>query len=187
VVGATAVVVARVAPGVLRVAAGCEVFVDDGVAAAGVDDCPWAAGGAWPGVAAGAVAAAGAGAAGVEAGAAIALTALRQAADNLPSLRRRHSSASLPPGWTPEQLAMKSERQEPRIASRCAWVGCCAKAGVSASAATHPATSEDRNIEAFLAFSGTVRMPAIASEVQRGRGFLASFSPQSLCWGGSFC
>jgi len=39
-------------------------------------------------------------------------------------LRWRHCSASAPPGVTPEQFAMKSERQFERIASRCASVGC---------------------------------------------------------------
>lgn len=38
----------------------------------------------------------------------------------------RQFSASLPPGWTPEQLAMKSERQADRTASRCCGVGACA-------------------------------------------------------------
>jgi len=78
----------------------------------------------WGGGAAGA-----AGAAGIAA-----LTAVWQAGDSLARLRLRHSKASRPPGWTPEQFAMKSERHEARIALACADVGCCARAGPDASA-----------------------------------------------------
>jgi hypothetical protein len=63
------------------------------------------AGGATPAVAGGA-------GAGV-----IALTAVLHDPESLARLRLRHSSASLPPGVTPEQFAMKSERQEARIAA----------------------------------------------------------------------
>jgi hypothetical protein len=62
--------------------------------------------------AAGAAAVAGGAGAGV-----MALTAVLQDPDRLARLRLRHSSASLPPGVTPEQFAMKSERQEARIAA----------------------------------------------------------------------
>jgi hypothetical protein len=149
--------VARIAPGVFcaGLVTGCEVFVDAG----GVDDWP-CAGIEVPLGSAGAVAAAGA--AGEEAGAAIAFTALRQGDDNLGSLRKRHSRASapasagisgtsLPPGCTLAQLAMKSERQAARTASRCACVGCCAAVGVTISAMRQPATSEDLSIEPSLA------------------------------------
>jgi hypothetical protein len=138
--------VARIAPGVFcaGLVTGCEVFVDAG----GVDDWP-CAGIEVPLGSAGAVVAAGA--AGEEAGAAIAFTALRQGDDNLGSLRRRHSRASLPPGCTLAQLAMKSERQAARTASRCACVGCCAAVGVTISAMRQPATSEDLSIEPSLA------------------------------------
>jgi len=44
--------------------------------------------------------------------------------ERLSRLPSRHSSAALPPGSTPEHLAMKSERQDERIASRCVVVGC---------------------------------------------------------------
>jgi hypothetical protein len=60
--------------------------------------------------------AAGSAAAGAGAGV-IALTAVLQDPERLARLRLRHSSASLPPGVTPEQFAMKSERQEARIAA----------------------------------------------------------------------
>lgn len=73
----------------------------------------------------GAAAAAGAGAG------EIALTAAWQPPESFARLRLRHSKASLPPGCTPEQFAMKSERQEERMASRCVWVGCCAATGLS--------------------------------------------------------
>ena len=74
-----------------------------------VSDCAGAAGAG----AAGAAAAAGSAGFG-----AAAFTADLQGAESLASLRTRHSNASLPPGWTPEQLAMKSERQAARMASR---------------------------------------------------------------------
>jgi hypothetical protein len=167
------VLVARIVSGGFRLAeeAGCEVFGDGGAAAGGIEDWLGGGGEAPLGAAAGA-AAAGAGVGGLEAGVAIAFTALRQGADNFPSLRRRHSRASLPPGRTLAQLAMKSERQEARTASRCAWVGCCAATDVSVSASTNPATSEDRNIEPFLGISGIESMPVIVSEVQQRRDFL---------------
>ena len=48
--------------------------------------------------------------------------------DTLAALRLRHSSASLVPGFTPVHCAMKSERQEARIAEICSDVGCWAEA-----------------------------------------------------------
>src|SRR5215469_9083025 len=113
-------------PVVLRLGAVVWLFVDGGAAAAGVDG-PCA--GVMLPIGCGDAAAAGA--SGVEAGLAIAFTALRQDADSFDSLRMRHSRASLPPGCTLAQLVMKSERQEARMASRCAWDGCCAAAGTS--------------------------------------------------------
>src|SRR5262245_13261212 len=73
----------------------------------------------------------GRGAIGTLAAGTMALTAVLQDADNLASLRLRHSNAFLPPGCTPEQLAMKSERHDARITSRCAWLGSCATASVT--------------------------------------------------------
>src|SRR5689334_2622215 len=131
----------RIAAGVFwfGVAGGaCERLVEGGAVSAGIAGCPDGAASAGCGGAT----AAGALAAGLVAGAAIALTALRQGAESLDSLRNRHSRASLPPGCTLAQFAMKSERQEARTASRCAWVGCCAAAGVNASTTTQPATSK---------------------------------------------
>jgi hypothetical protein len=92
---------------------------------------------------------------GLDAGPAIAPTALRHDADNFGWLRTRQSSASLPPGCTPAQLAMKSERQAARTASRCASVGCCAAVGVSVSATSAHASSEDLSINPSLAFPGS--------------------------------
>jgi hypothetical protein len=57
----------------------------------------------------------------------IALTAVLQELDSLARFRFRHSNASLPPGVTPEQFAMKSERQDERIALVWSGVGCCAR------------------------------------------------------------
>jgi hypothetical protein len=116
--------------------------------------------------------AAGAVAVGLAAGAAIASTALRQGADSFDWLRKRHSRASLPPGCTLEQFDMKSERQEARTASRCAWVGCCAAVGVSVSTTRQPATSEDLIIAPSLACSAASTMPRLAGGVQQALIFL---------------
>jgi hypothetical protein len=175
--GVAGVVVARIPDVVFRVGTVAGVFVAGDVAVAG---CA----GAEASLGLGGVAAVGAGAAVPEAGVVIALTALRQGGDNLGSLRRRHSSASLPPGCTLAQLAMKSERQAERSASRCAWVGCCAAVGASVSAAKQPATSEDLNIETLPGIFGPSRMPAIAWDVQQASGILAA---ASLCRRCSFC
>ena len=70
--------------------------------------------------------AAAAGASGACSFAATASTAVLQDAERLSCERSKHSSASLPPGSTPAQLAMKSERHAARIALRYSLVGCCA-------------------------------------------------------------
>jgi hypothetical protein len=67
----------------------------------------------------------GAGSAGFAAAAGIvARTAAWQAPDSALTFFCRHISASLPPGVTPEQCDMKSERQFPRIALCCALEIC---------------------------------------------------------------
>ena len=53
----------------------------------------------------------------------IAATALRQAAESCASLRLRHCNASAPPGCTPEQWDMKSDRHAARMAAVCCAVG----------------------------------------------------------------
>jgi len=82
------------------------------------------------GATAGAAAAAG-GPAGAAEGALppIAATALRHAAESCASLRLRHCSASAPPGCTPEQCDMKSDRHDARTAVFCSAVGAAAGAG----------------------------------------------------------
>src|SRR5579884_2502891 len=87
--------------------------------AAGADGAAAAAGAAVAGLGGAGFAAAGLAGAGMTA-----VTAPLQEGDNLATLRSRHSRASRPPGWTPEQFAMKSERQELRMALVCAGVGC---------------------------------------------------------------
>jgi hypothetical protein len=52
-----------------------------------------------------------------------AATAVRQLDDSLADLEARHCKAALPPGCTPEQCAMKSDRQAERIAAVWAAVG----------------------------------------------------------------
>jgi stress-induced morphogen len=150
------------------------------VVAVGMADCPDGAASIGGGTAA-----AGAVAAGLEAGVAIALTALRHGADSFDSFRSRHSKASLPPGRTLAQFAMKSERQEARTASRCAWVGCCAAVGARVSMRKAPAAGvqqaglscRSRPLPAIVVlvlevgwrrqFSGEPRMPMAASDIER--------------------
>jgi hypothetical protein len=92
-----------------------------------------AGGGVVEGVAVWGVAGTGGGAGGVDAAGAcgiVAFTAVWQAADSFPTFFCKQASASRPPGVTPEQLAMKSERQDCRIAFCWACVG-WASAGLS--------------------------------------------------------
>jgi hypothetical protein len=105
-----------------------------GSAGAGGGASPAAGGGgvsaAGPGgLAAGSAAGAGAGSAPPAAGfGPTASSAALHGADTLPALRLRHCSASRPPGCTPAQCDMKSERQDWRIAAICSGDGCCARA-----------------------------------------------------------
>src|SRR6185437_159482 len=69
----------------------------------------------------------------------VARTADWQAPDRLPTFFCRHISASLPPGVTPEQCDMKSERQLARSALCCALVICACAVVAARSAA--PAAS----------------------------------------------
>src|SRR6202035_875455 len=62
----------------------------------------------------------------------LAVTALRQAAESRASLRLRRCNASAPPGCTPEQWDMKSDRHAARMAAFCCAVGA---AGAAAGAA----------------------------------------------------
>ena len=64
----------------------------------------------------GLAAGAGAAAAGDAGFAETALTAVRQAGESLAEFFCRHWNASVPPGVTPEQFDMKSDRHELRIA-----------------------------------------------------------------------
>lgn len=95
------------------------------------------------GATAGAVLPAGADAVGAEAAAGaplgapapIAATALLHDGESLAELRCRHCSASAPPGCTPAQFDMKSERQDERMAAVCASVGLAGAAAAGAEAA----------------------------------------------------
>ena len=73
-----------------------------------------------------------------------ALTADLQDGDSCESFLTKHSKASLPPGWTLAQCAMKSERHAERIASRSACVGSCAAIVLNAKATRNPASSKGR-------------------------------------------
>jgi hypothetical protein len=122
-------------------AAGASGFAAAGAAADGADSAARAAGGAGVAATGAAGAAAGGGAAGaagvavtsdaggLAAGAGmIAFTACWQPEESLATLSFRHCSASFPPLGTPEQFAMKSERQFERIALCWSEVGSCAAA-----------------------------------------------------------
>jgi hypothetical protein len=100
-------------------------------------DCAGAGGGAAAGGGVPAV-----GAAGACSFAATASTAVLQDAERSSCERSKHSNASLPPGSTPAQLAIKSERHAERIALRCSLVGCCARAEWT------PSATKTRAIEA---------------------------------------
>ena len=80
----------------------------------------------------------------------MAATALWQADDNLAEWLCRHCKAAAPPGWTPEQLAMKSERQAARIADFCASVGCAGAVGAAAGGATGSAAGACDTIDFLL-------------------------------------
>src|SRR5215472_2733607 len=58
-----------------------------------------------------------------------AFTAAWQPGDSWATFCLRQRSASAPPRGTPAQWAMKSDRQEARIALICSSVGCWASAG----------------------------------------------------------
>jgi hypothetical protein len=108
----------------------CDTVDAGGVADEGAAVCDEFAAGDGPAGGAGAAAGGGAsaaGAAGACSFAATASTAVLQDAERLSCERSKHSNASLPPGSTPAQLAMKSERHAERIALRCSLVGCCAR------------------------------------------------------------
>lgn len=120
-------------------AAVCDAFAAGDGAAPG--DGATAGGGAAVGGSAPAV-----GAAGVCSFAATASTAALQDAERLSCERSKHSNASLPPGSTPAQLAMKSERHAERIALRCSLVGCCARTE-STPRTTKTRTTKTRAIE----------------------------------------
>ena len=68
----------------------------------------------------------------------VTFTADWHAAETWETFFRRHCSASRPPGVTPEQRDMKSERQDERIAFCCSLVICAgaAEAEISVSSAT---------------------------------------------------
>jgi hypothetical protein len=61
-----------------------------------------------------------------------AFTACWQPEESFATLSFKHCIASLPPLGTPEQFAMKSERQFERIALCCSGVGSCAPAKCAA-------------------------------------------------------
>ena len=74
----------------------------------------------------------------------MAATAALHPPESLAMLRFKHSNASLPPGCTPEQLAMKSDRQLARMALVCSGVGCCAYPAGQTAAKTNTAASAEK-------------------------------------------
>jgi hypothetical protein len=138
-----------------------------GPACAGSAGAGWGAAAAGSGVLAGG-AAAGSGCA--AAGACFGPTASSadlHGSDTLAALRLRHCSASRPPGCTPAQCDMKSERQDWRIAAICSGVGCWAEASSNQPPGTAPAkmrsakTPQCRIVTAILPLSFAPRRPAL--------------------------
>jgi hypothetical protein len=90
----------------------------------------------------------------------VALTAVLQAGDRLPTLVCKHCSASLPPGVTPEHFDMKSDRQAPRMALCClgvTWAVTWAVAAVANAAnATVVANARDQRL-------GRIMVPPLVS------------------------
>jgi hypothetical protein len=124
---------------------------------------PSAAGGAPAagsgGLAAGAAAGTGAGSASSAAGfGPTASSAVLHGADTLPALRLRHCSASLPPGCTPAQCDMKSERQDWRIAAICSGDGCCAETSPNEPPSTTAAKIKAIDTPACSIFTVSLRM-----------------------------
>ena len=92
----------------------------------------------------------------------IAATAPRHAGDSFAELCCRHCSASAPPGVTPEQFDMKSERQDERIAFCCSAVGCAMTGAASVIQAPASAAAADLSqwwcVILFFPFSFTKPM-----------------------------
>ncbi len=92
----------------------------------------------------------------------VARTAVWQPGDSFATFFCRHISASLPPGWTPEQFDMKSERQLERMALCCAEVGCAAALCESTAIASAP-----RQGPAARRKNLVMRVPVLAWPVHR--------------------
>src|SRR5262249_48089518 len=91
-----------------------------------------------------------AGAASLVAGSRCGDTAFRadlQGADRFELFLSKHFNASLPPGSTLAQCAMKSDRHAERMASRSASVGCCAAARTKAAEMKKPVSRKDPAME----------------------------------------
>jgi len=98
-----------------------------------------------------------------------AATALWHAAVSLAAWLLRHCSASMPPGCTPEQFAMKSERQAARMADFCASVGAAA-GGADALAAGGGAGVGACEAADFLVFVVALRSGAAGGVSAAGGG-----------------
>jgi hypothetical protein len=102
-----------------------------------------------------------------------ALTALLQAADSFAMFCCKHWKAAAPPGCTPEQFDMKSERQEERMALRCASVA-CASAGDTPSAAPRMAVNATAACKRYATIIMCSQcMVKLARAENRDPGFLA--------------
>ena len=93
----------------------------------------------------------------------VALTAVLQAGARLATFFCRHSSASLPPGVTPEHFDMKSDRQLARMALCCSAVT-CANAPVAGASAQATAASPMKLVRRMMVSpESTPLRPSIAA------------------------
>jgi hypothetical protein len=108
----------------------------------------------------------------------VALTAVLQASDRLATLVCRQTSASLPPGVTPEHFDMKSERQLLRMALCCSGVTCAAAGPVRAAstmAAAAGAKARGQNLVGKVIVSPHFASAGILREVRPGGGASGNF------------
>ena len=102
----------------------------------------------------------------------IAATALRQDADSFAALLCRHCSAAEPPGCTPEQFAMKSDRQAARMAAFWASLGGDGDAalGAATAAASLEAAGSREIVDFLLGFAAVVLLSDLRSGASAARG-----------------
>ncbi len=109
---------------------------------------------------------------------AIAASAVRQRDETSALLRSRHCSASGPPGATPEQCEMKSERQAARMAPICWCVG--RLAGAAAGGGGVPAGLALRRLRAEAARQALAMAAGVGGAATAGAATAAAGAPAPL-------